>query len=79
MWVFEELPKGCNDMAKIENIQQFFNLFISKVPNPWLLDCAFLLTLRTQGKRVLRGIFLLHPTKKISNSYRKRVIETEFK
>ena len=56
MWVFEELPKSCNDMAKIEKNQKIFSLLVFKVMNPWLLEYALLLTSSTRGKSVLRGV-----------------------
>ena len=58
MWVFEESPKGWNDMAKIEKNQKIFSLLVFKVTNPWLLEYALLLTLSTRGKSVLRGILI---------------------
>ena len=56
MWVFEELPKSCNDMAKIEKNQKIFSLLVFKVMNPWLLEYALLLTSSTRGKSVLRSV-----------------------
>ena len=55
MWVFEESPKGWNDMAKIEKNQKIFSLLVFKVTNPWLLEYALLLTLSTRGKNCSQG------------------------